>query len=608
MWTLCLLMISFNAEATPWQWPVTTEFGVTSSFGEYRGLRFHMGLDFSTGGVEGEPVKPARPGRIFQIRATQGGYGRVIYIKHDDGHTTVYAHLAQFGSAITQVLEAQGKPPLSYFGRLNVDIRVKADDIIAHTGESGAGLPHLHFEVRDQRNRAMDPLELNFPPILSLGRRVALQTIRLIPRNPQSRVNGSNLPHEFSTAGTPIQAKGQFDIQILGHIRGARNSRLGLRGIRVHLGNQLIGQWLPRRIDYQRYRTAGAVFDQAFSGFGPTSYAYCFDGRDKSLQIPTDFKATKPIVIEKAADLNIAMMDQLGQWHRFKVRLDPNATPGKTTSLTLEATQATSLSIYGRNDYLILTPNQLSGELITGEVSQKLQSNQNHLITPRPGAPAQDWIWRTDQGHLSRTIGALPNKAPFRYTLGPWQFSGRKSGQKGHSQVVWLEPPKKNLHEGVLEIEGPMLRFGAEGFPALATGVQYSATGVSNPEQLGIYGYARNAGKWRFKASLEEVRTKGLELDEYQPMVLARDIKPPTIGRPKIHQYFVGPKIVIAIRDQGSGIDPDSITVTGPEGKQHFERDRDRGWLVLPRDAKGPWTVILRDKAGHQTTQKSLKL
>ena len=608
MWTFCLLFLSLNADANSWQWPVNTQFGVTSSFGEYRGLRFHMGLDFSTGGVEGEPVQPARDGRIFQIRATSRGYGRVIYVKHDDGHTTVYAHLAKFGPAIDQVLEANGKAPLGYFGRLNVDIRVKTSDVIAHTGESGAGLPHLHFEVRDAQNRAMDPLALDFPPIASLGRQVRIETIRLIPRNPKSTVNGQNLPFEFPASQSLVQAEGQFDIQVLSYIRGARNSRLGLRGLEIHQEDQLIGRWLPRKIDYQRYRTAGVVFDQAFSGFGPTRYAYCFDDRYQDLQSPSNFKATKTITIEKASKLRIAAMDQLGQWHHASVTLDPKATPTPTPNTTFPATQATSLSIHSLRNDLVISSDQLPGELIAGEANFPLQPGENHLITPKPGTPAQDWIWRTGEGHLSRTIGALPDRSPFSYVLGSWQFSGARDGRSGKSQVIWLEPAQKDIQKDVLKLESPMLRFGAEGHPSQAITLKYTATGLDHPEQLGLYGFSRNAKKWRFKATLEEVRISGLELATFEPMILARDIKPPTIGRPKIHQYFVGPKIVIEVRDQGSGIDPDSITVTGPSGKQHFEHDPDRHWLILPRESKGPWAVTLKDRAGHQTTQKTLKL
>ena len=86
--TALLYLLLACSDAPAWQWPITTAYGVTAGFGEYRGARFHMGFDFSTNDLEGEPVRAAQPGRVYQVSATQNGYGRAIYVNHRDGYAT----------------------------------------------------------------------------------------------------------------------------------------------------------------------------------------------------------------------------------------------------------------------------------------------------------------------------------------------------------------------------------------------------------------------------------------------------------------------------------------------------------------------------------------
>ncbi len=60
---------------------------------------------------------------------TEGGYGRVVRLQHDDGTVTLYAHLSE-------LLVQPGQ-------------RVTAGTDVGREGSSGDSTdPHLHFEVR----------------------------------------------------------------------------------------------------------------------------------------------------------------------------------------------------------------------------------------------------------------------------------------------------------------------------------------------------------------------------------------------------------------------------------------------------------------------------
>jgi len=128
---VCVLSLIMGLNQPSWQWPIDPGLGLTSSFGEYRGARFHMGLDMSTGGVEGVPVHPAAPGTLVRVRADAGGYGLAVYVAHDRGFMTVYGHLAAFGPKLKAAIRAEGKDPASLFGSLALNARVEREDVLA---------------------------------------------------------------------------------------------------------------------------------------------------------------------------------------------------------------------------------------------------------------------------------------------------------------------------------------------------------------------------------------------------------------------------------------------------------------------------------------------
>ena len=76
------------------QWLLGKYF--SSNFGENRDDHFHMGIDIKTFGKINLPVIASENGFIERLRVSGTGYGKAIYIKHEDGNKTVYAHLNKF--------------------------------------------------------------------------------------------------------------------------------------------------------------------------------------------------------------------------------------------------------------------------------------------------------------------------------------------------------------------------------------------------------------------------------------------------------------------------------------------------------------------------------
>ncbi len=146
-------------------WPVKREIDLASGFGDYRSGRFHAGLDIRTGGVTGEPVYSPVDGYVWRIRTNYEGYGKALYVRGPDERIYVFAHLAKFVPAIDKEVKAAQIEAQRYYVDLYFSpdsIKVKSGQLLAQSGESGAGPPHLHFEARSSDNRPINPLSHGF--------------------------------------------------------------------------------------------------------------------------------------------------------------------------------------------------------------------------------------------------------------------------------------------------------------------------------------------------------------------------------------------------------------------------------------------------------------
>ena len=142
--------------------PLDGDIRISGSFCELRGNHFHAGLDMRTGGVEGWSVKASAAGFIERIKVSTSGYGRVLYIRHPNGYTTVYGHLQQFKGAIANyVKERQYKQRTFEIELFPIpgELNVKQGQVIALSGNTGgSGGPHLHFEIRKPNGQSTNPL------------------------------------------------------------------------------------------------------------------------------------------------------------------------------------------------------------------------------------------------------------------------------------------------------------------------------------------------------------------------------------------------------------------------------------------------------------------
>ena len=73
---------------------------VSGSFGELRPNHFHAGVDFSANYKIGDPIYAPADGVVNRLKVSAFGYGKAVYVRHNNGYTTVYGHLNAYGDKI----------------------------------------------------------------------------------------------------------------------------------------------------------------------------------------------------------------------------------------------------------------------------------------------------------------------------------------------------------------------------------------------------------------------------------------------------------------------------------------------------------------------------
>ncbi len=180
--------------------PIRGALILNGGFGDYRGGHFHAGFDFGTRRRVGRPVLAPENGWIERVRSSGVGYGRALYLRTRDGRTLEFGHLDAFAGSLALFVESAKDSTGQYEQDLwpsRGRFPVRAGDLIGWTGESGAGGPHLHFEIRRgdvayHPSRAGLAIADLVPP--------TLVDLTLEPLDDVSLVEGGYTPHTVSLA------------------------------------------------------------------------------------------------------------------------------------------------------------------------------------------------------------------------------------------------------------------------------------------------------------------------------------------------------------------------------------------------------------------------
>lgn len=174
--------------------PLEIPLVLAGTFAELRSNHFHSGLDIKTQQRIGLNVYSSASGFVSRIKVSHFGYGKALYITHPNGYTTVYAHLNKFSSEIETYVKKHQYEKETYEIELFPsagDLKIKKGQIVALSGNTGgSGGPHLHFEIRDKKERPINPMLFGIDIKDSVN--PIISSIYAYPLDENSYINKSN--------------------------------------------------------------------------------------------------------------------------------------------------------------------------------------------------------------------------------------------------------------------------------------------------------------------------------------------------------------------------------------------------------------------------------
>ncbi len=264
-------------------WPLEISGTLLSSFGEYRYDHLHAGIDISTQGKTGYKVLAADTGEVFRLKVEWRGYGRAIYLRHPGGRITVYGHLDRFEERVLglegRVARRQAEAGTRYPGDIYLDPPrpVGRGQVIAYSGESGVGLPHLHFEVRDREDRPIDPFAAGLRPPADHSPPI-LESLTITAAEPGTFIDGVRRERTYRLDGRgspePVRINGPFLASVTAHDPAGAGGRAGLHAIEAAIDGAQVYRLAFRSFRFDQYPLAGLIYDHRGSHLGPARFSY----------------------------------------------------------------------------------------------------------------------------------------------------------------------------------------------------------------------------------------------------------------------------------------------------------------------------------------------
>ena len=310
---------------------------ITSTFMEFRNGHYHSGIDFRTSNGVGMPIYAPVDGYLLRVRVSPYGYGKAMYYRGNDGRTYLFAHLSEF----TRSVERKTRDRQIYLKKYNMELWLKRDeipflkdDIIAYTGESGAGPPHLHYEIRDE-DQFLNPLaEIS-----------AIDTVRpvpysliVIPKNSSEMFTEHSIyllnDNIYSIRGE-INSEGPFVIGIDAYDYFSRpySNRLGLYNYKLFCDNTLIYSKTMDSFDGLYYNR----IDTTFTRFGDISYLNLFA-----------YNFSKGVIDKDSAEIRIELSDYYNNISIVSLKYKRTEIPEDTLEVLASSLEHRIISVAGR--------------------------------------------------------------------------------------------------------------------------------------------------------------------------------------------------------------------------------------------------------------------
>ena len=277
LFTLFFIVFISAKSQSKYDFPVELPVYLSGSFAELRPNHFHSGIDIKTRGKTGYKIYSLEDGYIQRIQITLGGNGKALYIKHDNGQSSVYAHLEKFSPRIEKIVKeiqySEKKFEIRLFPKKN-QYRIKKKELIGFSGNTGRSTgPHLHYEIRDKNDNPINPLtfkkeklEDTIPPIIkSLFYKQLFKNNEGLFEDPKvgfKKLNFKKIKEKYISDTLKVSAIIGFGIDAFDKMNFTNNV-MGINKIETFLDNNKIFNMDFNKFSFNEWRHINTFIDYA---------------------------------------------------------------------------------------------------------------------------------------------------------------------------------------------------------------------------------------------------------------------------------------------------------------------------------------------------------
>lgn len=586
---------------------------LAGTMGELRSTHFHSGIDIRTNNMIGFPVRASKSGYISRVTMGPTGYGNIIYITHPDGNTTLYAHLDKFlGNVAKHVLQEQYKAKQSEIDLFFTEnqFQVKQGDTIALSGNSGGSTgPHLHFDIRDANNYALDPLKVASFPEVAENLPPAPEKIAVRTMDKNSRINDRFGRFEFYAAtrtgnnysiASPIIASGTIGVEIIAKDRLAPRSPFygGVNYIEMRVDSQLVFNQAIEKIDITETRAIYTLMDfKTFRNKGTRFYKlYIDDGNALKFYGKSPGSGRISINKKKISTIQITLKDSYGNSSMVTFQITP-MEPAKevktleplTVPITYDITENV-MTVAAKPCTAEATKAKIYSK---GTVTEVLPDYYNfnrsvYLIDLRTTIP--DSVVVCEESIKPQISVTVPANSEYKY----------------YGDRINVEFPAESLYDTLflntnytlMNDSSEIYTIGDRTIP-LRNGIHVSLLPGRKINWTSSHAIYRQAGKGYTFLGGQQVNGRiNFTTREFGNFIVLVDRIPPTIRASTINSSAVRFKI----KDELSGIENFEATINGQWILMHYDSKTATIWSELldkKTALKGDFQLKVRDRAGN---------
>lgn len=311
--------------------PLDIPLILAGTFGELRSNHFHSGIDIKTQQRQGLPVYAIGDGTVTRIKVSLWGYGKVLYVAHPNGYTSVYGHLQKFSPEIEEYIKKIQYQKKSYEVEVFPEygeVKVENGKVIAYSGNTGGSSgPHLHFEIRSSiTEKPTNPLlyglevrDATDPTLVGLYGYPLSENAQLNKGNQKIQLNftkqkdGTFLADKVTAIGTIGLGFVGFDRQDL-----AANKN-GVYSVRQVVNGKVYTEYDFETFSFSETRYINTLIDYDHFGKYRQRIQKCFKSAGNNLSIYNKLVNDGKIEVKAGLSYNVELFVQDLEGNKIKV-------------------------------------------------------------------------------------------------------------------------------------------------------------------------------------------------------------------------------------------------------------------------------------------------